>query len=106
MPKRQSSCPEREGQAQGKKAHAKDTRFQVSQSVSDCIEEAIVVFEMQLYHYCGMQAKLDIEFNELAANANRKDLMLIIDLQLQAMDASNQIVTALNTLVRLSHCVG
>jgi hypothetical protein len=34
-----------------RKVHEKDTRFQARQSVSDCIEEATVVFEKQLDAY-------------------------------------------------------
>ena len=56
MPKRQSSCPERDIRAQRQNVREKDTRFQARESVSDCIQNAILVFEKLLEDYWAIQA--------------------------------------------------
>ena len=107
MPKRQSSCPERDIRAQRQNVREKDTRFQTRESVSDCIQNAILVFEKLLEDYWAMQAELDMKFNEVFASshANMTDFILIINLQIRTTSASMEIVSALERLARLLHFV-
>ena len=103
MPKRQRSRSERDVAPQEQEDHAKDTRFQARQSLSDCIKAAALVFDKQLEDYWAMQAELEIKFNEVfeSPNATLKDLVLIINLQINTTGAAMEIIAALERLARL-----
>jgi hypothetical protein len=106
MPKRQSSCRECDVPSQESKNRENDAWFQARKLISQCIEEATLVFRKQLADYYRLQNALDAKFHELgplSSNAKLIDLLVVVEMHAQASDSATKIVWALERLARLSY---